>query len=235
MDWKATMSKLGRAATQKAATAAKSVADAASERLSKVSDPQPPPVAEDGFHRMVEEAIDETKTSSPPPRAKLVGRKAIQAVKPLPPIPQLSRPAFSADLPRRSWFARTFVAPLERLVGGLAKLVVTAFAIAVTGFVCLVVLVRFMPASPVTPSMPTQQPIASSTTTITPRAAEPIRRESPNRASPPRSESHTKSPAKSSGAHKESLRERAYESLTGKEVVHRKDGSTFERKQPNKK
>lgn len=233
MDWKATMSKLGRAATQKAATAAKSVADAASERLSKVSDSQPPPEAEDGFECVVEDTIKETKASSPSPRVKLVGRKATPAVKPLPPIPQPLRPAFSADLPRRSWFARTFVAPLERLVGGLAKLVVTAFAIAVTGFVCLAVLVRFMPASPVTPSMPTQQPIASST--ITPRAAEPIRRESPNRASPPRSESHTKSPAKSSGAHKESLRERAYESLTGKEVVHRKDGSTFERKQPNKK
>ena len=129
--------------------------------------------------------------------------------------------------------------PIERVSACLVAFVLPALNgrpyILSSGFVCLVVLVRFMPASPVTPSMPTQQPIASSTTTITPRAAEPIRRESPNRASPPRSESHTKSPAKSSGAHKESLRERAYESLTGKEVVHRKDGSTFERKQPNKK
>lgn len=42
-------------------------------------------------------------------------------------------------------------------------------------------------------------------------------------------------PAKSSSGHKESLTERAYEKLTGKEVVHRKDGTTYERKQPKKK
>ena len=34
--------------------------------------------------------------------------------------------------------------------------------------------------------------------------------------------------------HKESVAEKLYEKATGKEVVHRKDGTTYERKQPKR-
>jgi hypothetical protein len=51
-------------------------------------------------------------------------------------------------------------------------------------------------------------------------------------SSPPHSKSRTKH---YSGAPKESASEKAYEAATGKEVVHKKDGSTYERRRPKKK
>ena len=234
MDWKETMSKLGRAAAQKAASAAKSVADAASERLNKVSEAKPPPDAQDGFERVVEQAIAES-TPSPPQRAKLVGRTTTPSAKPLPPSPQPSRVAFTSGPQRRGWFARTFVDPIARLLGGLARLVLTVLALAVAGVVCLALASRFIPATPSSSPSTVQQPAASTPTTITSRAAETNRRETHERESPRPPETHREPAAKASGAHKESLRERAYEAATGKEVVHRKDGSTYERKQSKKK
>lgn len=35
-------------------------------------------------------------------------------------------------------------------------------------------------------------------------------------------------------SHKESLSEKLYEKATGKEIVHKKDGTTYERKQPKR-
>ena len=46
----------------------------------------------------------------------------------------------SAPVPRRGWFARTFVEPVERLLGGLARLVV----IVVAGFARLIAVAAFL-------------------------------------------------------------------------------------------
>ena len=193
--------------------------------MSQAADPKAPAIPSDGFDRVVEETIQESKPSTPLQRMQLVGRKATPSAKPLPPIPQMSRPDFSTDLPRRSWFARTFVAPVERLLGGLARLVVTVFAIAIAGFVCLVVVTRFMPAPPAaTPS--------TSVGGVTPKPR--AEQSQPTAQASPISPPATRPANGSNTPHKGSLREKLYEKATGKEVVHRKDGTTFERKQPKR-
>ncbi len=164
MDWKAAMSKLGRAATQKAAAAAKSMADAASERLSKVSDSQPPPVAEDGFECVVEDTIKETKASSPSPRVKLVGRKATPAVKPLPPIPQSSRPAKPPAARKETLVQREVVDLREGLLysigTSLFRLAMIVGGVIVGGVVFVITAGLWWGLSPRT----AQQPIATSPT-----------------------------------------------------------------------
>lgn len=82
--------------------------------------PSPPDAAWDHFFEEVTTAEQAKPSKHVPPRAA----------------------AASKALPRRGWLGRTFVAPVERLLAGLARLVVTVVAIAVGGIVFVAVLTK---------------------------------------------------------------------------------------------
>ena len=73
----------------------------------------------------------------PPPKAD-----HDKGAKQVTPRVEIARPA----KPRRGWFGRTFIEPVERLLGRLVRLVVILVGIIVAGIVCLVVISRWMPA-----------------------------------------------------------------------------------------
>lgn len=67
-----------------------------------------------------------------------------------------------APMPRRSWFARTFIEPVERLLKGAARVVVIVVAIAVSGMVTMGLIGTLAPSHDAArPSTHTAAPVSA--------------------------------------------------------------------------
>jgi len=82
----------------------------------------------------------------------------------------------AAPVPRRSWLARTFVAPVERLLAAVARLVVTVAAIVVSGGVLIFALSRLPSGQTEPATVPYASLQPSTTVTAAPIASEPTMR-----------------------------------------------------------